>query len=66
MEYEYDKPKYARLIAILEECARSQRMRSSYPSGYGIDISDIDIAWLYETLTELGANLKDAEQTKED
>ncbi len=58
MGQEYDKPKYALLIEILDEAARPHRVRRCYPSGYGIDISDIDIEWLYQKLTEIGADLK--------
>ena len=58
MKCECDKPEYALLVEILEECARHGRIRRDHPSGYGIDLSDIDIEWLYQKLTEIGANLK--------
>ena len=54
----YDLPKYQKLVQILETCAKRGRLRSSFPSGYGIDISDIDIEWLFEKLVNLGADLE--------
>lgn len=50
MKYPYEDPKYKILVEILHACA-------DHGSGYGIDVSDIDIEWLYDKLTELGANL---------
>ena len=57
MKYEFEKPKYKKLIEILEESARCGRLGRSNPSGFGLDVSDIDIKWLYEKLVSLGAEL---------
>ena len=54
----YNDPKYAVLVEILRECATSDRSDGTRPSGYGIDVSDIDIEWLYDKLVSLGANLE--------
>lgn len=64
MSNDFKDPKYSLLVAILDECARANRVRRHFPSGYGLDVSDIDIVWLYEKLTALGANLESAEASQ--
>jgi hypothetical protein len=44
MEYDCDKPEYQRLVEVLSAAGSSKRGQS----GYGVDVSDMDIAFLWE------------------